>query len=116
MRDRVAHIAPERARRATHADVDVPRTLIDVEAEVGEEVAAAGDNPRPTEGTSDDVRTGQHEVTPDGRKILAEQLLGDHHALDLVGALVDLGGPPQPSSRCCSVPLSWDDSPDRGGS
>ena len=31
-------------------------------------------------------------------KSLSEQLLGDHHPLDLVGAFVDLGGPSQGSS------------------
>ena len=55
-------------------------------------------------------------TTPDGQKLLAEQLLCNHDALDLVGAFVDLGGPSQPSSWWYPVPLSWDDSPARVGS
>lgn len=38
------------------------------------------------------------------RSRLAEQLLGDHHALDLAGSFVDLGGLARPCVWCCIVP------------
>ena len=58
------------------------------------------------------------DAPPDGQKRLAEQLLGDHNTLDLVGAFVDLvvwRGRPSGVAVCRAVLLSCDHSPSRGG-
>ncbi len=95
----------DRPRRPTHLEPCIER--------LGHCAISLGSRRLDGERRRDDLRIGQ-QATPDERKVLAEQLLGDHHALDLVGAFVDLGGLARPSVWCCvrcAVPLSCDDSP-----